>query len=251
MKVAVCISGCLRKFKSAYPYLKENILDKLDCDIFMSSWAGTDSNHTGMYSDEGTSQEFIELYKPKAFEFNSYSDGDPAYEKIKNISQETTYWLHGVAWFFNLWNCGRLKNEYAKQNNVTYDLVVITRPDCVITSSLNSSCMTEAIHNPVYFTHIKNHPRQKNHPNDIFGLCNNEVHATLCQIVNRLDYLQQGGTRFDKGEYLYNNLKKPEHFCKYIFNETMMMNQLFDNNITIKDVQQEPLLFRDSGPVAL
>ena len=57
MKIAVCISGQPRAYAQGYEYLKRNLLDKYDCDIFIHTW------HNNVYK----SSDVIELYKPTAY----------------------------------------------------------------------------------------------------------------------------------------------------------------------------------------
>jgi len=54
MKIAVCISGQPRAYKEGYEYLKRNLLDHYDCDIFIHTWRNR------VY-DTGT---VLALYKP-------------------------------------------------------------------------------------------------------------------------------------------------------------------------------------------
>ena len=43
MKIAVCFFGHLRTFKRCAPYIKLNLLEHYDCDLFMHTWS--DYNH--------------------------------------------------------------------------------------------------------------------------------------------------------------------------------------------------------------
>lgn len=54
MKIAVCISGQPRAYKQGYEYLKKNLLDHYECDIFIHTWKN------GVYSTD----DVFDLYKP-------------------------------------------------------------------------------------------------------------------------------------------------------------------------------------------
>ena len=54
MKIAVCISGQPRAYDKGYEYLKKNLLDHYDVDIFIHTWKNK------VY---GT-KKVIDLYKP-------------------------------------------------------------------------------------------------------------------------------------------------------------------------------------------
>ena len=57
MKIAVCISGQPRAYSRGYEYLKKNLLDVHDCDIFIHTWKSS------IYPVN----DVISLYKPKSF----------------------------------------------------------------------------------------------------------------------------------------------------------------------------------------
>ena len=44
MKIAVCFFGHLRTFKRCAPYIKKNLLNHYDCDLFMHTWSEYNHN---------------------------------------------------------------------------------------------------------------------------------------------------------------------------------------------------------------
>lgn len=54
MRIAVCISGQPRAYKQGYEYLRKNLLDQHDCDIFIHTWKN------GVYD----TNDVFDLYKP-------------------------------------------------------------------------------------------------------------------------------------------------------------------------------------------
>lgn len=143
MKLAVCISGQPRFFKSSYPSLKKHVLDKYDCDVFIFTWKKTDNSEVGLmnswrYPDEGTIAEYIDLYKPKAFLSWDYSDAvEKHYVTLENkyglIRQDNPVrrylaMLQGIEMSFSL-----SQRKYVDLNffQEPYDFYVRTRPDVI------------------------------------------------------------------------------------------------------------------------
>lgn len=66
MKIALCLAGQPRGYKIAYDYVKKNLLDKYDVDVFIHTWANP------VYSPF----DVIDLYQPKC-----YSVETPPFDK--------------------------------------------------------------------------------------------------------------------------------------------------------------------------
>ena len=74
MKIAVQIFGHLRTFKECFPFLKKNLLDKYDCDVFMHTWDTIDHSTKTWHNNfmpntndnvELIKEDLISLYKIK------------------------------------------------------------------------------------------------------------------------------------------------------------------------------------------
>ena len=76
MKVAVCISGSLRQFKTCYPHLKEYFfgIEGVEYDFFLSTWDSKVAHEKVDFRDEGTFEEVLGLYKPKRYNYEAYDD---------------------------------------------------------------------------------------------------------------------------------------------------------------------------------
>jgi len=124
MKLALIISGYLRGFQENIEYVKKNIIQQNECDIYIHiTTEDTDSK----YSNNKISTEFIQkelnpklLLMSNNFNFSSYTN-------VNNLINQNYkyYWL----------------NEEMKKimaiENITYDIVVKLRPDLHIIDRLN------------------------------------------------------------------------------------------------------------------
>jgi len=236
-KLALCIFGNPRKFKTSFPSIEKNILSKIDTDIFISTWDSGGSKDTVWDTDEGSTEEFRSLYSPKAMEANGYAPGDPAYDYVKIQNEEHDYWLHGTSMFFNIHNCNRLKNEYAIKNNIVYDFVLSTRSDIEFVSPLSEKQMEELAYNRnLCFARRKNHERDFYAIEDFVALCSNESYDVYSSVFTNIDKLQEGGVRVDTGSPRLHRQATRRPQTKIIFNESILKNHLLNNKVQIKDI---------------
>ena len=140
-KIALCISGHLRTFESNFRTVKEHILDKHDCDVFIHTWdtlgvqfrAGDSNLHI---TDTKKYLNIIQhLYKPKKIII------EPSKQfAITPIMQQRSHEHRDVAgilsMFYKVEECHKLMKEYAIENNIKYDFVVRFRADLWMDSPL-------------------------------------------------------------------------------------------------------------------
>jgi hypothetical protein len=121
MKIAVCISGQYRAYKQGYEYLKRNLLDKYDCDIFIHSWFNND-----IYPADNVR----ELYKPVRWSFQMPISDEEGYDDIfTNVPGAGWYPPTAtISMFYSMFQTLRMKCEYELKHS-HYDFVVRTRFD--------------------------------------------------------------------------------------------------------------------------
>lgn len=122
MKIAVCISGQPRAYAQGYEYMKRNLLDKYDCDIFIHTW------HNKVYGTE----DVISLYKPKMWNAERpFSPGafDAKYTNTPNAKGWPP--TATVSMFYSMFQSLTLKTNYEIMHN-KYDWIVKTRFDYAI-----------------------------------------------------------------------------------------------------------------------
>lgn len=122
MKIAVCISGQPRAYAQGYEYMKRNLLDKYDCDIFIHTW------HNKVYGTE----DVISLYNPKMWNTERpFSPGvfDAKYTNTPNAKGWPP--TATVSMFYSMFQSLTLKTNYEIMHN-KYDWIVKTRFDYAI-----------------------------------------------------------------------------------------------------------------------
>jgi hypothetical protein len=155
MKIAICISGHLRTFELCHQSLKRNVLDKYDCDVFVSTWNNIGNTLYHAHYKPGFDEvddrinvnRIIEVYKPVDMLIE-----DSSADEIKNIKKPFSglktrngadvYQV--VPMFYKMWNCNNLKKAYEEKNGFKYDITVKCRPDLYI-HSINMEMATQKI----------------------------------------------------------------------------------------------------------
>jgi hypothetical protein len=115
MKVAIQLAANPRSFKRNYPYFKENLLDTLNPDVFIHTWNLKGNERPDVITD-GSCQEYIDLYKPKAWEIE---DLHYNYEPLMTM----------VPHFTSRYKANQLRKKYQEENNIKYDVVICHRAD--------------------------------------------------------------------------------------------------------------------------
>lgn len=137
MKIALCLSGQPRYFKSGYEQIKKVILDVYDVDCFVHTWWDSSFENTQMeFSPQLTygrkyvwEKDTLELIK------NLYSPKKILSEK--QIEFKTFDWcnyglctpmnLHSM--FYSIMMSNNLKKKYEESENFKYDVVIRCRFD--------------------------------------------------------------------------------------------------------------------------
>jgi hypothetical protein len=154
MRVALCLSGQPRKALETYKYIKSNIIDPNDCDVFMFMNFDNENRYIEKsHKDKAccehppeTDKKLVELYKPKRFliegqkEFNTPNLKVPE-NRIKRSQsmnseegwsreQHRNYTVRQmVSMFYGIFKCNELKETYSLENGFTYDYVIRMRYD--------------------------------------------------------------------------------------------------------------------------
>ena len=114
MKIALCLHGLSYGnndkrarpilFDIGYKYIKTELLDKYDVDVFVHTW------------DTGNKEKILKYYNPKKSCFVGK-------RKIKNRQMSS---------LFSYRESNNLRKEYEKENNIKYDTVILTRFDIAL-----------------------------------------------------------------------------------------------------------------------
>lgn len=162
MKIAFCLAGNMREFRSAYTQWG---FDKYDCDIFLHTWDFVGTKQTkSTASAKYHSYDYLELipytlhelktvykitdaeverYYPDFYnrffretdivEYNKISEYgfDPGRDD-RHAQSQVTYASFLSMWY-KRWKCFEMMLFHSLRKKITYDYVVMTRPDYSMT----------------------------------------------------------------------------------------------------------------------
>lgn len=140
-KIALCISGHLRTFESNYRTVKQHVLDKFDCDVFIHTWDTLGVSHRAGDSNLHITETkkvldlVHKLYNPKkiVIEPTKHFTVTPLMHQRSHENRD----LAGIlSMFYKVEECNKLKNEYQEEHKVKYDYVVRFRGDLWLEESL-------------------------------------------------------------------------------------------------------------------
>jgi hypothetical protein len=156
--VALILSGHTRSFEQCYPSLKQNIIDPLQPDIFISSWSTVgywtqltnqelrnnkvNVNELGFEEGEQINEVKIrEMYNPKNLTIHSYKDKEAEFiDRVQSLPLRNDRWYYRAKNTLGMYYQAlyALKELYLYQykNKFVYDLVIRTRMDLQFNSPL-------------------------------------------------------------------------------------------------------------------
>mgnify|MGYP003333632770 FL=1 len=115
MKVAIQLAANPRSFKRCFESFDKNILQTLNPDIFIHTW-NLKGNERPDVKTDGSCQEYIDLYKPKAYEIE---------DLVYNYEPLMTMKPH----FTSRHKVNEIRKKYEKDNNINYEVVIMSRAD--------------------------------------------------------------------------------------------------------------------------
>jgi 2-polyprenyl-3-methyl-5-hydroxy-6-metoxy-1,4-benzoquinol methylase len=219
LKVAICISGHLRTFENNYQSLKDNILSKYDCDVFIHTWdiLGSSYRFTDSKLHLLNTAKYIEkiesFYNPKKLIIEPFK-----YFELNNLMKQRA--VPGrdaggtISMYYKIEACNNLKKDYEKENNIIYDCVIRFRSDLHIEQPLPLDANTNltCLHVPLHgnFGGI----------NDQLAYGSSSVMDTYSSLYSNLENLLQAGANLNPEKLLlahinYNNLPIVKDYIKY------------------------------------
>lgn len=134
LKTALCISGHLRTFEDNFESVKINILDRMDCDVFIHTWDIMGMAYrpcdSGLYSIETQrlAHKIQRLYNPKKLVIEPTKNFNITPLMRARLLDHRD--ISGIlSMFYKIEACNALKKEYEKENDFTYDCVIRFRGD--------------------------------------------------------------------------------------------------------------------------
>ena len=144
MRVALCISGHLRKFDQTFHSLRQNFLQSHKSDIFIHTWdkLGFSCKFKTDSVLNNTNQKLTQiksLYNPKNFIIEPSDfietlkqEGD---QYAPHLMYEPKHVGHMASMFYKIYACNELRKKY-ELDNVSYDYVIRCRADLVFESPI-------------------------------------------------------------------------------------------------------------------
>lgn len=227
MKIALCLSGHLRKFEQTFPALHFHFLKDHDCDVFIHTWdqlgySSPFKTDTVAGFTKSKMSQIENLYKPKKIVVES-SD---FFNDLKEMAREYAPHLidlpkpvyHMSAMFYKMYACNEIKNYYEKKNNINYDWVIRARPDLMF----HNKIILPATHQDGII-HIPNSPHHPQWTNDQFAIGKtNDMDLYSSAFFDIPDYFRI------REEYY------PEKFLMWSMNRKQLNKQSYNINFNIR-----------------
>lgn len=145
MKVAICLSGHLRRFERAAPSLLSFVKSNHDCDIFIHTWdkMGYASAYKADSTQDNTAKylsRIEQIYKPKKI----IVEDSTFIEQLKLQGDQYAPHLIGVpkpvghmaSMFYKIYAANELRKQYELEHNIQYDWIIRCRPDLLFTEAV-------------------------------------------------------------------------------------------------------------------
>lgn len=196
-KMALCISGQPRSYKIGFEYIKKNLLDHYDVDVFYHSWLKQDIDSNNIFA------EIKQLYNPKSYSVEKTLANvfDDKYLRIPN-EKFPAYFT--VSAFYSIYKANNLKMLFEKKNNFFYDWVIRIRFDYALNAIPDFSLLEK---NKVYIPNCRMVP-ERNFGNDQFAMGSSKVIDMYSETYLNLDEFYNKGTVMIGEDMLRENLTK-------------------------------------------
>lgn len=130
LKLALCLSGQARSLFKAHEYIKKNLLDNFEVDIFAHTWKPTNGYpQMKLYNDLNT------LYSPISFAYDNAlpeeTNNDIA---VPNASHPANFC---TSMFYSIYKSNDLKIKHEILNNKKYDFVIRSRFDLALNKNID------------------------------------------------------------------------------------------------------------------
>lgn len=207
MRLAICMSGQMRCYKDCRRSLIRHILDKNNCDLFISTWDGigwdysidpSDPEHY-VYSTESynliKSEDLLEAYHPyirmvKVDNLEAFNEQYVNKKPLTRIERN----MYGM--YYKIKDCFELMKQYeeaiSKQKGepFQYDYIIRVRPDlCILRDFTLRPCHWD--HRDTHYA--MSYGYQYNGMNDQFGLAKRSIMEKAFSLWDRLEeYMSRG-----------------------------------------------------------
>lgn len=136
MKLALCLSGQPRSFKAAHEYIKRNLLDVRDVDVFIHSW-----KPNGVAKSLQIYEDLNELYQPKYLKLDS-----PLPENVNNhmfVPNASHPANHVTSMLYSIYRSNDYRIIHELSKGIKYDYVIRCRLDFALNTQIHFESLLE------------------------------------------------------------------------------------------------------------
>lgn len=237
-KIAVCLSGHLRKYEEVFPSIKEYLIDDLGADLFIHTWDSIgaqiqmSTNTVGPKPNENqkidnnkiisyfnakdilieNNQNIINNFTVKNSDFYLYNAGGNAKSGF-HASAEPKFIMSQL---YSLYKCNELKKKYEKENGFIYDIVLKIRADYKINSSISDDEISMCNGKNIYIPSCES----SNHGHPSCYVCRYEQHddehtSDVCDV------------------YAYGSSENMDHYCSLFLKMIEINEAMKEENLSI------------------
>lgn len=239
MRTAICFSGHLRSFEDVFSYLKETIIQPMNCDVFIHTWdnIGTPGNRNKGDGNGIVFKTNIETIQNLAKPISLLVEKENIHERFVkatnhiNILPEEKCFIAGhvgfhVGMFYSIFKCNQLKSEYEDLYKFKYDRVIRFRPDIRMGTKFNLSMFPD--NNILYVPQIGKYCELG--LNDQVAIGSSKIIDTYCNIYSHI-------------------IKYYDEHVTVARPEMMISHHLTENKISVKEIDINYDIYRFDGSI--
>jgi hypothetical protein len=193
----------MRSYKNCFDYLEENLIQRLNPDIFIHTWSnqGSVSRKEEPYTNDPhdytvNQSEIKKLYRAEKVVVEEFEES--FYKRIDNISvpddieQHESYTKSILPLFYKMYKCNELKKKKENEGDFRYDVVIITRPDIAVLNPLPQ----KVLNNPQFLWELRDDNTRGSHVvDDLYVASSSKNIDYYTSIFNRLNKYWQKVTK--------------------------------------------------------
>ena len=138
LKLALCLSGQPRSYAKAFEYIKKNLLDHYDVDVFIHSWKAKSSTNqaqlfeylNGLY---GPVTSFFDHELPNTINSDMH---------VPNASHPANFC---TSMFYSIYRANDFRIRHQTLNDVKYDYVIRSRFDLALNKAIDFNTLEKGI----------------------------------------------------------------------------------------------------------
>jgi hypothetical protein len=203
LRVALCISGMPRSYKRVFASQRENLLEVLNPDVFVSTWRSLFTDDA--FPETDSPEEMIDLYRPLRFDIEDFSlarkqtfERNPFHT---NSDQAGRVVARMLPMYYKIYLASLHRIMHERENQLRYDVVLRCRSDLFFERPLEIEAPEP---NTVYFPCLRN----QNLVNDTFWYADPDCAERIAQLYLNIPKLWYGGTMIHGETLLWNYIQE-------------------------------------------